>query len=440
MLSNLGKLFTAILNNRLNKIADRYDIINGSQSGFRKHFSTTDNLFILKSLIDISASSKKKLFCCFVDFKQAFDTVWRAGLWRKLTQHGINGKCFEFIHSMYQNIKSKVTNDEGSSQFFDCNVGVRQGENLSPFLFSIFLNDLEWYLVSKNVSSLELDVNSDDIHIFLKLLLLLYADDTIIFSNDSEQLQNAMNVFDGYCKKWHLTVNIQKTKIVIFSKGRANRDYRFMFRAEPIEIVKEYKYLGVFLGQSGSYVSAKKHIAEQANKASFALMKKIRNLDLPIDIQIDLFNKTVKPILLYGCELWGIRNIDNLERIQLKFYKQTLNLKKSTPSNMIYGELGVTPIYIDVQTRIISFWKKLINSPIENKLSSNVYKIIYEMHASNKIVSPWIKFVKHLLCSLGFPVIWYSRAGPRDFVAGGGGTESRSLEPSGESREGGGKV
>ena len=76
-----------------------------------------------------------------------------------------------------------------------------------------------------------------------------------------------------------------------------------MFRVEHIEILKEYKYLGVFLGQSGSYVSAKKHIVEQANKASFALMKKIRNLDLPIDIQIDLFIKTVKPILLYSCEL-----------------------------------------------------------------------------------------------------------------------------------------
>ena len=66
-------------------------------------------------------------------------------------------------------------------------------------------------------------------------------------------------------------------------------------------------------------MSAKKHIAEQANKASFALMKKIRNLDLPIDIIIDLFNNTVKPILLYGCELWGISNIAILERIQLKF-------------------------------------------------------------------------------------------------------------------------
>ena len=82
LLSNFGKLFTAIMNNRLCKIADKYDIINGSQSGFSKHFSTSDNLFILKCLIDISQSSKKKLFCCFVDFKQAFDTVWRADLWR----------------------------------------------------------------------------------------------------------------------------------------------------------------------------------------------------------------------------------------------------------------------------------------------------------------------------------------------------------------------
>ena len=154
--------------------------------------------------------------------------------------------------------------------------------------------------MSKNVSSIGLDVNTDEIHIFLKLLLLLYADDTIIFSDDRDQLQNALNVLDDYCKKWRLTVNIEKTKIVIFSKGRTNRDYRFKFRDALIEILKEYKYLGVFLGQSGSYVSAKKHIAEQANKASFALMKKIRNLDLPIDIIIDLLTRPSNPYCYTG--------------------------------------------------------------------------------------------------------------------------------------------
>ena len=165
------------------------------------------------------------------------------------------------------------------------------------------------------------------------------------------------------------------------------------------------------MGQSGSYVSAKKHIAEQANKASFALMKKKkRNLDLPIDIQIDLFNKTIKPILLFGCELWGTGNIDMFERVQLKFYKQILNLKQSTPSNMIYDELGITPLYIDVQTRMSLFCAKLVNSTIENKLSSTVYRVIYEMHATRRFVSPWLNYVQNLLCSLGFPVIWYSQS------------------------------
>ena len=98
-----------------------------------------------------------------------------------------------------------------------------------------------------------------------------------------------------------------------------------------------------------------------------------------------------------------------IERVQLKFYKQVLNLKKSTPSNMIYGELGITPLYVDIQTRIVSFWSKLVDTD-SDKLSSSVYQIMLAMHNSQKIISPWIKFVKQLLCSLGFSVIWYTQS------------------------------
>ena len=75
LLSCFGKLFTLIINNRLNKYCEEHNTINRCQAGFRKKHSTTDNLFILKSLIDILQSQHEKLFCCFVDFKQAFDTV-----------------------------------------------------------------------------------------------------------------------------------------------------------------------------------------------------------------------------------------------------------------------------------------------------------------------------------------------------------------------------
>ena len=69
--------------------------------------------------------------------------------------------------------------------YFDCMIGVRQGENLSPFLFSIFLNDLEHFLSSKNVNGVTCDFAMQEIYINLKLIILLYADDTVIFS-DSE--------------------------------------------------------------------------------------------------------------------------------------------------------------------------------------------------------------------------------------------------------------
>ena len=97
------------------------------------------------------------------------------------------------------------------------------------------------------------------------------------------------------------------------------------------------KYSGIWIGRSGSFAAAKKHITEQGNKAVFALRKKIRNVSLPIDIQIDLFEKTVKPVLLYGCEIWGFGNIDMIEQIQLKYFEYILNLKKNTPSYMVYG-------------------------------------------------------------------------------------------------------
>ena len=123
-----------------------------------------------------------------------------------------------------------------------------------------------------------------------------------------------------------------------------------------------------------------------------------------------MFNKMVKPILLYGCEIWGMGNFDVLERIQLKFYKYIFNLKKSTPSYMIYGELGAAPLYIDIQTRIISFWCNLIQNSEKNKLSSIVYKAIYELQSQKEIKSKWIENVKNILCSNGFSGVWYSQS------------------------------
>lgn len=68
-----------------------------------------------------------------MDFRKAFDTVWRSGLWQKLHKYDIKGKCFKVIYNLYNDIKSCVEYNGEKSQFFPCLTGVRQGENLSPF-------------------------------------------------------------------------------------------------------------------------------------------------------------------------------------------------------------------------------------------------------------------------------------------------------------------
>ena len=154
-------------------------------------YSTMDHVFTLKSLIDIFLHKKKKLFCAFVDFKKAFDTVWRSGLWIKLISFGITGKLFNVIRNIYNNIKSCVQENGQKSDYFSCYTGVRQGENLSPLLFALYLNDLESFLKYNHVNNLKL--NDSIFDQFLKIQILLYADDTVLLSDNADGLQYSLN-------------------------------------------------------------------------------------------------------------------------------------------------------------------------------------------------------------------------------------------------------
>jgi hypothetical protein len=115
-----------------------------NRAGFHKNHSTTDHIFVLHMIIELFKISKKQLFCAFIDNEKAFDSVWRVGLGNKILLNGnIDGKCFRIINNMYNGIKAQIKFNGDLSETFSCQLGVRQGENLSPFLFSMYLNDLE---------------------------------------------------------------------------------------------------------------------------------------------------------------------------------------------------------------------------------------------------------------------------------------------------------
>jgi hypothetical protein len=399
LLSCLGKIFTAVLNERINEYLTINNILNENQAGFRSKYSTSDHIFTLKFLVDRIKAQKKKLFCSFVDFSSAFDKIWRVGLWGKLLQNGVNGKLFQIIFNMYQDIKSCVSVNNSFSPFFGSFCGVRQGENLSPILFSIYLNDLDDYLAINN-RGINIEKIDDNIITYLKLFVLLYADDTIIISEKEDEFQNLLYDFNCYCEQWKLSINMTKTKIIIFGTNRPD-NYNFRINNVQVEIVKEYKYLGILFSSSGSFFNARKSIASQANKAMHILYTRIFNLDLPLDIQLKLFDQTILPILTYNCEIWGFENLDMLEKIHNDFLRKITKSRKSTPLYMLYGELGRYPLEIIVKTRMINFWSKLLSGS-----TTKISRICYENMLHSTVCYKWLDCIRNILNETGNTHIW----------------------------------
>ena len=81
----------------------------------------------------------------------------------------------------------------------------------------------------------------------MKIFILLYADDTVLFSSNPNDLQKCLDTFKHYCTTWRLTVNVAKTKILIISQGRPSANLHFYYDSYELEIVKEYKYLGIYI-------------------------------------------------------------------------------------------------------------------------------------------------------------------------------------------------
>ena len=259
-------------------------------------------------------------------------------------------------------------------------------------------------MISKNVDGLstisgEIEAELEQ---YLKLFVILYADDTVLLAESCNDLQRQLDSLAEYCDLWKLKVNVQKSKIMIFTKGRLPQNIVFNYNNVVLEIVNEYTYLGVLFSRTGSFSKAKKAQAEKATCAMYEIIKKGRIHNLSIKCQLELFDKVFKPILLYGCEIWGYGNNSVIERVHMKFCKLLLRVKKSTPDFMLYGELGRYPLDLNIKLRMINYWSKLLTGKQE-KLPALLYKLSFQLYGNDV---PWLNSIKNIFDECGMSYVW----------------------------------
>ena len=300
LLSCVSKVFTSILCKRITNWATDNFIFSEAQFGIRPGYSTIDAIFTLSSLIR-QGKPGQKFYCAFIDFYTAFDSVNRDLLYSQLVTYGVSTKMIAMIIELYSTVTSRVKVNNTLSDSFECRNGLRQGESLSPVLFAMHVNDIN-------------DAYND--HTDHTIIILLYADDLVIIANTRLDLQRKLDRLHQYCIKKCLSVNIKKSKILVINSRKPTGSFRFS--TDTLEEVDSFKYLGVTFCRNGSFFQAQENLASQARRAQASLGCYImQHKHLPVDVIFELFDTLIKPMLLYGSEIYGSSMSKDIEQVML---------------------------------------------------------------------------------------------------------------------------
>ena len=379
----MGKIFDSILNSRLYFKNEALQIDDPCQFGFTPNTSTTDCVFVLDTAIKSQQLKREPIYLCFVDFTKAFDYINRLALYHKLINQNIGDQLLRIIMSMYDKSSARVCHSGLMGNAFDSQCGVLQGGILSPKLFNEYLSDLPNYLNETHGIAID----------NVTLTHIAYADDIVLLANSSENLQLSMNRLYEFCSKWHLIVNVGKTKVM---KIGDRTSFSLSYNGEEIEEVENFKYLGHMLtNKYDIHKNMTDYIVTQAQKAIFALQGDTKNSlgYITPKLSVKMFDTYILPILEYNSELWSkTKPINEIEKVQLGYLKHMLGVRKQTSTLAVYGETGRFPLHVRQQMRVINYWLKL-----EKKSDDSIIKRCLRFQKNVLTQNSWFGKIKMIL-------------------------------------------
>ena len=195
------------------------------------------------------------------------------------------------------------------------------------------------------------------------MVYLLFADDLVLFSESAEGLQKKLTALYLNASLWHIIVSIPKTKVLIFNERYTKVHGSFHYGDNIIEKSEQYKYLGVVYSTKSANNVLKETFSHLAGKAIFSLRKQSCPVvgKLSPTIAFKAFDCQILPILEYGSDIWYTGDdVNDLEKIHLKFIKSTLGVRKQTPTPAIYGDMGRFPLIIRQHIKAVKYWCRIL--------------------------------------------------------------------------------
>ena len=278
-----------MLLNRLKHHLDPY--IAEEQAELRKDRSTVHLILFLRLLAEKAKRNGKKLYNCFVDFQNAFDTVKHSIIWAVLRSYGVENKLVRLLQQIYKKSKAAVRIGTDISEWYPINIGTRQGDPLSSTLFITYLERVMEAAIQEdsgaNISGTL--VNN-----------LRFADDIILLNEDCCSLHNQVEQIIKAAGRARLMVNIALTKTMVFGDKHIGK--KIQIADTTIENVEKFEYLGSVVTWDND---CSEKIKQRVNKA-VGVMSSLKHIwstkKLKVESKLKLLKICVFSVLLYASE------------------------------------------------------------------------------------------------------------------------------------------
>ena len=347
----LEKLFVT----RLDSFIEKHNILSDNQYGFRTNQST--GLALMKLMDEITTATDNKLHTIgiFIDLKKAFDTIDHGLLMQKMCKYGVRGVAHSWLCSYLSNRWQYVSCDKTDSVLLKVKCGVPQGSVLGPKLFILYLNEL--CKVSNYMNC------------------ILFADDTNFFCS-GDQLTDIITTVENemkLVKKWFdvnkLSLNISKTKFMIFGNRKTDTVVKLRIEDTEIERVFETKFLGVIMDHKLNWKMHINHVKSKLAK-SIAILYKVKDMLNQRALYI-LYCTMVVPYITYCLEIWGNAYPTHTQPIFILQKRAVRIITKSNyrePSNELFIKLRAFKFMDLVDYKIALIMYKVYNNLLPCKI------------------------------------------------------------------------
>ncbi|GJT64962.1 retrovirus-related pol polyprotein LINE-1 [Tanacetum coccineum] len=309
LLSHTMKLWERVIERRLRRKTRVLD----NQFGFMPGRPTSEAIHLLRSLMEKYRERQRDLHIAFLDLEKAYDSVPRELVWKTLLDKGTPRRYSRVIKDMYEGAKTRVRTTVGNTEYFPVEVGLHQGSAISPYLFTLILDELSRG-IQENIP-----------------WCMIFADDIVLIAESAEGLNNRLESWRKALEDNGLRVSREKTEYLRCDFGRyevVHQEMDIHIGDQILQPKESFRYLGSVLHRSGRIDDDVAHRIRAGWMKWRAASGVLCDRRIPLKIKGKFYRAAIRPAMLYGSECWPITKAlaNKVEVAELRMLRAELDV------------------------------------------------------------------------------------------------------------------